>query len=569
MAGPWEKYQNQASAGPWTKYAQQPQLPAGADGPLPGVPGIQKPDLQPVAATGSPWSQQKVGSVMDTVSNVGTHLKNLVAGPYHAFTDAPTDPTEQAISTGSANMPFSGNVALGAYRMLAKPSVDAVQQSMQFRKQGGPQASYTAPSKYDAQGNNIPTAGSKLIDAIPIYGPWARNAENESQTQGILPTAAGVATDVLGSKALAKGFSMAARATGAGMQYAAATPEARTVAQTRALVPGQPADLLSRALKPPVTSPDFEAQVDRSLPKIIEQNPQPGVKGFGSAAQAATGKEQQWYQGILDPHRNMPVDFSPTVRAQMASIPEVADLERPGLADKTAEVANRYLPKPAQTVTTTSPIADQFGRPITQTTTIPGEPPRTLGFADNLRLGLNQKSASLYAKAGGDRYAAMADPETSRTVAAGNSMRDITYKNLADASGVPEPEIRAQQSLYGDLKDVSDIANRRDVVFGRQNPYSLQESIAMSGGDPIRSPLAYLGQRMLKKVTDSDALTNAAVDRAKSPSWPSLPPRTGMIPQASTPVARLFSGAGRAVGKTPLRSNPLLYSAAANPPKRK
>src|SRR5689334_7983770 len=92
-----------------------PSLPAGATGPLPGVPKAPVPaGLQGPPAMQSP--APRLGTVADTIGNIGTHLTNMVAGPYHAFTDAPQDSTEQEIDSAASTIP-GGSAALGLYRM--------------------------------------------------------------------------------------------------------------------------------------------------------------------------------------------------------------------------------------------------------------------------------------------------------------------------------------------------------------------------------------------------------------------------------------------------------------------
>lgn len=146
-----------------------------------------------------------VHPVDDTLSSIGAHLKNLVSGPYHAFTDDPRNPEEQQIkgtspdSGTAANM--LGQFGLGAARMLVQPTRNALRDSSELRRLGGPQSSLLAPSSYDSQGNNIPTAGSKIIDALPVVGPWSRAYADEVHQKGFLPASAGLATDALAPEA--------------------------------------------------------------------------------------------------------------------------------------------------------------------------------------------------------------------------------------------------------------------------------------------------------------------------------------------------------------------------------
>lgn len=174
-------------------------LPAGME--LPGPPGRPAVNMQ---------TPQGVGGT------IGTHLANMISGPYHAFTDTPRNPEEENLveSHGGINTkpnsvlsPISpevnpivsglNRVGLGMNRMFVQPTEDALRESSQLRNAGGPQSSLLAPSHYSAEGENVPTAGSKLIDAIPVLGPWARSYSDEANRSGILPATAGLLTDAV------------------------------------------------------------------------------------------------------------------------------------------------------------------------------------------------------------------------------------------------------------------------------------------------------------------------------------------------------------------------------------
>lgn len=174
-------------------------LPSGME--LPGLPGRPAVNMQ---------TPQGIGGT------IGSHLANMVSGPYHAFTDAPRNPEEENLveshggintkpnsvlspTTPEVNPIVSGlnRVGLGMNRMFVKPTEEALRESSQLRNAGGPQSSLLTPSHYNAEGENVPTAGSKLIDAIPVLGPWSRSYSDEANKSGILPATAGLATDVL------------------------------------------------------------------------------------------------------------------------------------------------------------------------------------------------------------------------------------------------------------------------------------------------------------------------------------------------------------------------------------
>lgn len=138
----------------------------------------------------------------DTASSIGSHLKNLVAGPYHAFTDEPQNAAEQRITQLPGNSGILGKIDLGAARMFAEPTVQAGREAIKQAKAGN--TGLNGSSEYDAQGNYTPNALGSAMDAVPIAGPWARSVETEAHQKGALPALAGLATDVLASAGAGK-----------------------------------------------------------------------------------------------------------------------------------------------------------------------------------------------------------------------------------------------------------------------------------------------------------------------------------------------------------------------------
>lgn len=147
----------------------------------------------------------------DALSTVGTHLKNLVTGPYHAIMDDPRNPQEAAMvnSHGGVNTSpasvlsnpphvnplLSGlnRLGLAANRMLVQPTQEGLSTFNSQRKAGN--TSLTAP-EYDSKGNYTPTALSGLMDAIPLAGPLARSIENDAHQKGAVPALLGGAIDI-------------------------------------------------------------------------------------------------------------------------------------------------------------------------------------------------------------------------------------------------------------------------------------------------------------------------------------------------------------------------------------
>lgn len=181
---------------------------AGA-GPL-GVPAL--PDHSAVNMQGSTISKIRhadynpthyiptandVRNVINPIGdNIVDHTVSAITGPSKLV--APPEGTAETVLSGL------GAGILPAYRMAVKPTIDAISESNQLRKAGGPNSTYQPLNQYDSDNNYVPTAGSKLIDSIPLAGPWARNLDDEVHKIGFLPAAAGLATDILAPEAVSK-----------------------------------------------------------------------------------------------------------------------------------------------------------------------------------------------------------------------------------------------------------------------------------------------------------------------------------------------------------------------------
>lgn len=525
-----------------------PQLPANP--PANMQPSILGRDASPGTAT-----QRLLGDkpISNTLSVVGSHLKNMVAAPYHAFTDAPQTPVEMGVQGAQ------GPAALGLYRMFVKPTIQS----------GGAAIDAARSGDYTAAANNA-------MDAVPIAGPWARGVENDAKTYGAIPALFGLGTDIYVPKVGAKLFSGATNAVGKGAQLAATTPEAAKIAGTRTLVTGSPGEMLNRSLKPPVSMPDFEQSIEASLPKIAAQNPQ-GVSGFADAAKNSQAAEQDWYRNLTDPLRPFEVDASPIADAQMKSIPIMNRVEDPPTLQggspgtmKTVTVpagegtkmtmGGIVGAKPAQLkggiYNDTAAIANNYRRPM------------PLGVIDDVRQDSNAKLNAFFNKAGGDRNAALSNPETSRVAAVNSASRDLAYDNFSRLSaagrtdgGVPASEIAANQNLYGQLSDVAQVAGKRATVAGRANPLSLQESLQLHG-NPVSQAYNFGTSRLFKNLTNSDAVTNAAVDRFKYPNTLNLPARPGLFPQTASTLGKVIEKTGAQAPKLSRYVAPLLGAQA-------
>lgn len=403
------------------------------------------------------------------------------------------------------------------------------------------------------------------LRAIPLFGPAAqalgKNMAAGDYAGAAARAASSSATGVVLPKIAAGALGTAIKTGGRISQFASASPASQTLAATRAIVPGTPAELLTRALKPSVAYPDFEEQATNALPEIIKENPSSGVQGLADAAKSAKGKVNAQYQAWSKPNADTLIDTTPLVGKQVASIPATNLFETPGIVGATERMASAYDMSP-KTVTTTSPILDEFGKPITTTKTVTPEMP-TLETVDAIRKDTNSKLKSFYGKEGGDRNAALSNPNTARVAAVNNGTRDLVYKALSDKTGIPEDEIRANQNLYGSLSDVADVAGKRATVYGRQNPLSLSETLAASPGHPVSGAIDFIGQRLLKNATGSDALVNSAIDRAKNPGGTVFQARPGMLSEVINKSGKAAEKAGGAIKRASGKSNLKATVAAA------
>jgi hypothetical protein len=544
------------------------QLPDGNIGEFPD--GMSQQDIEgvlakqyPQKAAAPPQPQgspaPKVGSLTDTISNVGTHLKNMVMGPVSSFMTPPEPGVEQGIANSQL-----GQAGVGLYRMFAKPTVDAISSAHEQFKKGN----LYSKDEYDAKGNYTPSAFSSAVDAIPVAGPWARNVETEAHQKGMAPALAGMATDVLAPKGIAKVGGAAMQTVGKGAQMASTTPQALKLAATRTLVPGNPGELLQSALKPGVKyGANVSGSLQSAIPDVLAADPSlQGVSGFARASDAAKDAAYQPYNNLISPYRPPvggigpvrlgSINGAPISEGINSSIPPINAYEsaRP-VGPPSDWTATRPNTTPG-IIQSTAERAEKYNREIPVAT------------ADALREDANAKLNAFYAKTGGDQNAALSNPETAAVKAIGDNVRGQLYPKLEADNGLQPGDVAAMQQKFGQLSDVSDIANRREPVFARHDPVSLSQKIVSGHGNPLSMAWNYAVQKGLTNLTNSDALVNSAVDRFQNPMATPLPPRAGLFPQMGSGIGRGLYGAGTAASKLPVGLNPLFYSAAANPPKR-
>jgi hypothetical protein len=463
--------------------------------------------------------------VSNTGTVVGQHLKQMIAAPIHAFTDAPTSPDESAIQ---ATQP-SG--ALGLYRMFAKPTIDSGIASVDALKSGD----YTE-------------AAQKAMDAIPVAGPWARGFENDAKTYGALPALAGFGTDLAAPKLAGKIVAPAMKGAGSLARWASSDKASGNLAATRLFVKGSPGQLLQSALKPSVTYGAGAADMlEKGLSQVTAADPSlQGVSGFARASELARAAAAKPYTDLVSPYRQSEFSSTPPIPssisgapiadAQLYSMPLMDQIEQPHINvrdGKDAFTSQTAAAKNSRSSTNslyskTAGVADNYRDDF------------TVPMLDELRQNANAKLNAFYNKSGGDQAAALSNPETARVKAVGDSTRGVLYPYLEQNAGLAPGTVAGMQDNFTKMSNIEDIANKREPVYLRKDPISLAQDTSLGIGDAI-NPLGAASkianwalQKKVGAITNSDALVNSAVDRFKNPSQTPLVARPGLLPALGT-----------------------------------
>jgi hypothetical protein len=286
---PSAKYQDALSGG---------LVPDHAASSVPVPAGLQGP------ATAAPPTWGSTPS--EILSTIGQHAKNLVMGPVNAFTAPPQNAQEQGVSAATSTLPGGSQMSLGLNRLLG------VGNSVQSFK--------------NAQNLTGDAKVQSYEDAVPIVGPWAKQIETDVANKGAVAGMAGLATDILGTKAIVKAAGPVGRVIGSGVNNIAE----RAGGYTSPVIEGslQDASKVATAIRPQTgIGPDFEANLKTQLPGILDYanrtaNPMHSQWELGTAAKGLAKEGLDHYNtNILGPHADVaiPMDGVPEYQGKLDS----------------------------------------------------------------------------------------------------------------------------------------------------------------------------------------------------------------------------------------------------------
>jgi hypothetical protein len=148
----------------------------------------------------------------DVASTVASHAANAIKAPIMAV-GAPPQTTAEKFAA------LLGPAGLAGYRMIGKPSADALAKVPQDWKQRDKSQSFG-----NALLKKEPAYVKDVLDAVPVVGPWASSIENDAREHGGVAALGGLATDILAPKAAGAVIGAGARALAPAARLAETIP---------------------------------------------------------------------------------------------------------------------------------------------------------------------------------------------------------------------------------------------------------------------------------------------------------------------------------------------------------
>src|SRR5665213_1464609 len=352
----------------------------------------------------------------------------------------------------------------------------------------------------------------KLIDAL------ARGDENEAQyeltkmmlglamgEQGIehlgtneetgekafnpnLGTTAGTSIDALthaageyGGKAL----DAAGNIPGAGLVKGAAKLAKGVVAQPYNAMTEGPEAKITRAAggSAGVQERDFQENIPRALKYIVDENKTNPIKTPEDMAEAAhTQKTKLWDEQLAKPHPGETIDGD-------AIAQKLKDSVNPATRKHDAALAAQI-----------DKWADTFKGPY------------DLDSAMGAITKFNSDLRNFYKQSPSDQFRmAQADPKLGMLQDAADTLRDAAFAKLSELGEKNIPELRKD---YGALNQMQRIFEKRAVVYGRQAPIDLKESLGAIAAFASGHPMAAVVPQLTKYLNSPKYLIQSAIEKA-------------------------------------------------------
>lgn len=438
-------------------------------------------------------------------------------------------------STLGASLQNIGSNAVDAQSNLAGQGLYQMKQPGVLNKVGG--ATNLVLSGVPVVGPAIANAGQQLFKNGDIAGGLGSTAALVSQLASAHPTTASAIADMPGRAA-----SSVPKIADSVMHPIDAAKNSVVPVADKLALGKNPAEILTRATKPTVGLPEYEASLNRAIPDLAKANPR-SLDQLASAADSIRDNNWMKYTDMKSqfakpegagPYNPARVDANPVADAQVASIPATDLFEKPNQQSFIQRGSRMTTQGDPGILEKTKSVADLYR------TDMPVEQ------ADSIVRDTNGKLRNFYNKAGGDQAAALTNPETARTFAVNNTLRSQLYDTIQNGTGVdPQPLMQK----YGDAVDIGDTAGRRNTVFSRQqpNPLATQINYVNAGVNPVKWAMS----KMFSHYNDSNVMVGKAFDiygrnRAGLANGPGMasatPPTTGAAPaflgSAYTPPRR-------------------------------
>lgn len=325
---------------------------------------------------------------------------------------------------------------------------------------------------------------------------------------------------------------------GAGLVKGVAKTAAGAIAQPVSAMLEGPEAKITRAAggSAGVQERDFQENIPRALKYIVEENKTNKISTPEDMADAASSqKTKLWQETLGKPHPGETIEGD-----------KIADQIVSGINKSTAQ----HFPEVADAITK---WADTFRGPY------------NLDDAMSAITDFNAKLRQFYKQSPSDQFRmAQADPKLGMLQDAADALRDVAFDKLEKIGEKNVPELRKD---YGALNQMQRIFEKRAVVYGRQAPIDLKQSL----GAIAAAASGHLGAAAVPFITkylnSPEHLIESAISKAdKAGPSGAAPKPSPLVERPNRPVNEIRppgvepkTPAGKPVAETSLADT------AANP----